>query len=196
MSIKSWVVLAALFVILIFTYDFLTKTPSRRAPGTQRAKVDAASWLEYTAPDKSFKAKFPSVPQYAVASDDSPFGLASGKVTYHVYAAQGNDGSTFLVKVVHYGQPISKLDRELLFDDVQKDMLANNPGTLLVNTKKLTYNGHPSVDFTLEGDGYALKSRVFYTDDILYILTVIDRSAKSLEKDFDIFTGAFALVEK
>ena len=193
MSVRSWVICAVLFVVMIFAYDFLTKTPSRKFPSNHIAEVNISTWVEFTSPDKAFKAKFPNIPQYATASDEAPFASIAEKVSYQIYAAQANDGSNYLVKMIRYPKPLSDDDQRVLFEEVQKDMLAHNPASSLASSKKATFMNVPSVDFVLVGPGYTIQSRIFYQDKVLYVLSVINRTGKANTGTFDAFIKSFEL---
>ncbi len=193
MSAKSWIVLASLFVILIFVYDFMTKTPSRRMPIEHMVKIDYATWLEFAAPDKSFKAKFPSLPQYASINDAPMFGLVAGKVSQTVYAAQAQDKTKFSVTLIKPAKPLVDADVDGLIDDVVSNLSASTPGSGIAGKKQLEFLSHTALDVTLQGAATTLKSRIFYANSILYVVTVSGKTAERVQADFDMFTRSFTL---
>ena len=189
MSAKSWIILAILFVIAIFTYDFAIKKPSRILPRQEKENVSA--WKEFRAPDGSFEAKFPSMPQHATASDAATFGSSKEKVVYDVYAAQAKDSTTFLVKMIQYPDSLPLNDHDSLFDDVLKDMLANTTNSKLVKTTKDTFLGVPSAHFEIEAPGFVIDSTAFFSGKKLYVLTVMGHSIDQVQDDFDVFASSF-----
>lgn len=191
MSVKSWIILAILFVIAIFAYDFLTKKTERIIPPTY--KEDYSKWKDFTAKDGGFSARFPEMPQYASATEDTPFAGTKEKVVYQVYASQGEDGTTFLVKVIQYPQSAALGEEDVLFDDIVRDMIMHNANSKLVQSRKGTFLGRTTRDFEIEAPGFMIRSRAFFVGKKLFVLTVMDRNPHHLDDDFNAFINSFQL---
>lgn len=192
MSVKGWITLAVLFVVSIFAYDFLTKKPKRVLPPAMY-KEDYTTWKEFLAEDGSFSVKFPGAPQHATATEDAPFGVAKDKVTYHVYASQGKDGTTFLVKEIQYPDTAPLGQEEVLFDDIVRDMITNNANSKLIESKKGSFLNRPTRDFEIEAPGFLIRSRAFFAGKKLFVLTVMDRNPIHINDDFNTFVDSFQL---
>ena len=196
MSVQGWIIVAVLFVLSIFAYDFLTHKPKRTVIIPIGTKEEYSKWKEFRSDEGGFEAKFPSLPQYASTSDEESFGRTEDKVQYHVYAAQDRDGTTFLVKLIQYPESAILVKEDLLFDDVVKDMLSHNAGSKLMDTKKIVHLDLPARDFQIEAPGFWIRSRAFFAGKKLYVITVMDRNAGQLEADFTNFVTSFHLLEK
>jgi len=193
MSAKGWILLAILFVMAIFAYDFMTKTPKPAFP-LNILRQEHGSWKDFTAEEGYFTVKFPNMPQTAKAADTSKFKNVDMVVKYNVYAALARDGSTFLVKRIEYPEVFSLPDQELIFDDVQNEMLKNNAGSSLISSQDTTFQGERARDIQIQAIGFVIKSRAFFVKNTLYILTVMDRTPENIEEDFQVFTRSFSLL--
>lgn len=194
MSVQSWIILAILFVVSIFAYDFLTHKPKRTVIIPIGTKEEYSNWKAFRSDEGGFEAKFPSLPQYASTTDEESFGRTEDKVQYHVYAAQDKDGTTFLVKLIQYPESAILVKEDLLFDDVVKDMLLHNAGSKLMDTKKIVFLGIQARDFQIEAPGFWIRSRAFFAGKKLYVITVMDRNSQQLEADFTNFVTSFHLL--
>src|SRR5260221_12663365 len=108
MSARTWILLAVLFVIAIFAYDFLTKKP-KKAPRWDDVNLQAeyVGWKEYQPQSNRFQVRLPALPQHTSASEVAKLGGSKDMVKYDVYLAQAKDHTTFIISTMEYPEAVS-----------------------------------------------------------------------------------------
>ncbi len=182
-----FIILGILFFSVFFGLVFLKL-------GTHLNPVPAAeyNWLEYTSPTKSFKVKFPTLPQTTSKVFTDP--NTNQKRLYEMHVSQMGDGTVFMVSTITFPEKKANADDDELLAAVASDMITSNPKNVMIKTEKGTFQGHHALTFSLNGDNVKIYVKTFVVGNIIYILTEISPEVLAEHSEYDFFTNSFELI--
>ena len=173
--------------------------PPAVAPPSQPtvAAPSTGEWKEITSQEGGFTVSFPSTPKEMKHSQDTPF----GKLELFALAAElpRNEGS-YAVMYLSLPEAMAKQQgaTELLLETIPQQLKASNAAAKIIGQpKKITQDGHPGRELTLEipGQGVAVV-RVYIVQDRMYQVIVGGSKDFISSKDAQRFLDSFHLGEK
>jgi Protein of unknown function (DUF1559) len=177
-----------------------TEPPPPAVPPPSQPTVAAPStgeWKEITSQEGGFTVSFPSTPREMKHSQDTPF----GKLEIFALTAElpRNEGS-YAVMYLSLPEAIAKQQggTELILETIPQHLKASNAAAKIIGQpKKITQDGHPGRELTLEipRQGIALV-RVYMVKDHMYQVIVGGSKDFISSKDAQRFLDSFHVGEK
>jgi hypothetical protein len=191
---KNIVLVAILIVVLIVAYDISTNKTAR-APSQEFAiKKDQGTWITYRSPNGLFEVSLPAPPQHV-----SEAGLLAGAakdVKYDVFLSQGKDGTAFMISTITYPTPFAEDQKQAVLDNVVKEVLSANPQNKLLSQEPRTLQAFPALEFTVNSKDYMSRSIAILAQEVLFVLTVMEKNPHHLDEDFQVFVNSLKIKRK
>lgn len=185
LALFGTLMLVLLILAMIFFKDSYKVLPLQGSDPSGVSKF--ADWREFKAPQGTFQAKFPTVPQHASQSVRDP--KTQQLREYEMYVGEEGNGSIFMVSVIDF--PNSKENPETLKKTIMNDLLVSNPQNQLKSMKVGTYKLFSTVDFVITGPDKTINGRVFSDGNNLYLLTGIFNNAYVELNEYEYFINSF-----
>jgi len=161
-------------------------------PSKKEKDVDD-SWKEFASAAGLFKVMLPALPQHA--SEVVPLPTGQGFIKYDMYLSQGKDGSTYMISLIQYPDTFKASDPYELLEDVMKEMMAANGNNKLKDSFQSRFLKVPALDFSILNNSVSIRSKTFFVNKTLFVLTLIDRNTDKLDERFQKFVGSFQFGE-
>jgi len=192
---NQWIIVIILGIIAIFAYDFTNRQikneSSNVAQAAASAPIEASAWKLYRPQNGRFEVLFPSLPQHVAESHPSELGKDFTK--YDVYLAQERDGSVYMISMTRYPTKGDPGSSEEILEGVMNGAVKANPNNKLVHSERSTTLNLPSIDFAIQSQDYAIKTKAILDDKSLFVLTVMDRDQSRVDSDFNTFASSFVI---
>lgn len=192
-----WVSLAVLMCLLILSFFlidlFKTKPETTQATVNQDQALpdNIAEWLEFTAPQGSFKVLMPGLPHHATESNQE---FKNDEMKHHeLYVANKENGTLFSIYLITFPQRNKEeLNPEFLLNYI-KEMLNSNQSNKIEYVKPMTFNKMSGVDFSVENQEAMIDGKAFFKDNTLYVLSTTAKLDQRNKKEYEFFVNSFQL---
>lgn len=183
-----WIAIALLLALGVFfikdSYKMLPLAASKEgAPGP------FTSWHSIDSPTGHYKVMMPAIPQHATQNIVDP--KTKNLRHYDMSIAQKSDGSMFMVSLITFQGTNSSPD--ILKKTVINDLLAANPQNQLKEMEMGSFQGYPSINFTIANSDTTVKGLTFIEGNTLYLLSAVFPNQYYSAKDYDYFIKSFDL---
>jgi hypothetical protein len=190
---RSIVFIATAIVLLIIAYDISTHKTAREPSHEFAIKSDQATWITYKAPNELFEVSLPTQPQHV--SEAGLLTGASKDVKYDVFLSQGKDGTAFMISTIAYPTSFPQEQKQGVLDNVIKEILSSNPQSKVVKQESKTFQSFPALEFTINNSEYMSKSMAILAEQVLFVLTVMDKNPHHLDEDFQFFVDSLKIIK-
>jgi hypothetical protein len=149
------------------------------------------SWFNYDAPGGQFSVSLPLLPQTATQNLTDP--KTDEVKHYEMYVAQTEGETIYMISLISLPNEPEDGAKLLILNQMMNDMVAANSGNKLATSKTTTYEGLPSLDFTIESDQHTIQAREFIKGKTIYLLSTILKKNKKEQSHFKHFINSFKL---
>lgn len=188
-----FILFVTLIAILLSTY--FAKDSYKLIPVNtnlnEKALPLSETWFPYDSPDGNFNVSLPLLPQTATQNLVDP--NTDEKRRYEMYVAQTDSGLIYMVSTITFEKQTDKADKILFLTKTMEDMVSAKKDNKLKSSKKGEYLGMPSLDFTIENDLNIIEAKEFFSENTMYLLSVISMKNGSKKTHFDYFIDSFKL---
>ncbi len=164
------------------------------SPATALHEEKFETWHEFNAPSSNFKAKLPILPQHATERLTDP--KTKNVRDYDMYVSEKENGTIFMISLITFLDKSSTYNPDMLLTNIMNDMVAANANNKLKYQKMGSYQGHRSLDFSIENDQATIDVNAFIVDSTLYLLTMISKAEHHNPEEFKYFINSFELKTK
>lgn len=178
-TVGIWVLALSLFAFQLF---FRTLGHADGAP----------SWQKTVAKSGECHIYFPSVPQKI----EQTLPLADGvnRLSYDVYLAPHEDKGVYLLLIATYPMPLSGGHEVAGLEGLLSGIVNHNPENNLVYADLIDKQGHPTVDFLVEGGTSYFRGQALMVENKLYLVAMEGIKGNMDEKAFERFLKSFKLL--
>jgi hypothetical protein len=178
-------VITALIIGTLSVYVFQSHTAA------DSLSTNTSSWLEFTAPEGSFKVLVPSLPHHAKESHQES---KSHEMREHeLYVSNKDDGTLFTVYLITFpNRTKTELDSKFLLDFIQ-EMLSSNQDNKIEFIKPVRSNKVSGVEFSVENHEAMVDGKAFIKDNTVYVLSMTAKIDNRDKKEFEFFINSFEL---
>jgi hypothetical protein len=148
--------LIASFALFLTSFTAVAQEHSSSPPATKApvATANTSSWVRLSSDEGRFSVLLPELAKDQAETNPS----ANGPYTTHLFIAKTAKG-LFLVGWVDYDPNFNfGVQSEL---EANRDNFVKGVKATLTNTSKISFNGHPGLEFTAENTDVIFKSRVY-----------------------------------
>jgi hypothetical protein len=133
----------------------------------------AAEWVNYSSPDGRFQALFPVAPEESTQATKTE----NGSIPFTTCMAELDGGSVaFGIAYNDYPEAVRQADAEKVLDS-GRDAARTNLNGKIVSEARMTIEGYPAREFTIEGDVQGEKlfyhARIVLVDTRLYQIQIV-----------------------
>lgn len=136
----------------------------------------STGWHQYTAPDKSFTVKVPSLPHHA--TDTFQEAKTKEKLKYELYVSANPSGSMYTISVIVLPKDKAKKYDESYVKDYLNQLFSNNPKNKINTLSTNTARQGKVVEFSVDNEEVNIEGKAFVNDNTLYVLSVTTRNAQ------------------
>lgn len=167
--------------------EHTSRPPAPSTPASPPSVVDDGGWTRFTSDKGRFTVLMPGFPEDKVETTQSDH----GPYTTHLFILR-QESLVFLIGFVDY-DPSFNFNRQAEME-MNRDNFVKGIGAVLLNTRPLTIDGYPALEFSAEANGRIFRSRVYMVGRRPYQIvigspkgqentTFIDRFFKSFKID-------------
>lgn len=183
------ILLVLVFGIPLATYFFVS-TPSLPDPRSTEIS-QYAQWIQFTPKSQVFTVKVPT--PFQEFNETMPLPSSNNVIRYNMYVTQSQAGTTFMITVIEYPYSLNVNDQQKALDNIIKEMIAGNANNTLIYNTQTSFLQFASKDFMLSNPQGFIRVRAFIKDNMIFILSVADRTDEQVEKYFQQFVNSFTL---
>lgn len=163
---------------------------AQTAPQAGSDKVtNLHQWREFSSDTGRFKVLLPTLPQHVTDMFADPKTREQRK--YETFVAAGDNGAAFMISAIKYPNTIDTSDKEETLKSAVADMLARNKENKLNKMELGKFRDQPAIDFSLTNGDLLIVGKVFSHNDILYILSMINKHSSFNPLELDFFVNSF-----
>jgi hypothetical protein len=141
----------------------------------------AGQWIKFAPPGGGFSVLLPAQPKEEIESKEN--------FTAHLFTAK-NERAIYIVGYGDYAPSMHlNVDDELL---ALRDNFARDFKAHLNNSRNITLNQNPGLEFTAENDQASFKCRVYLAGNRVYRFAAIVFAGKDDPENVNKFLGSFA----
>jgi hypothetical protein len=193
---RTLVYLALLVVLLlVFLATYYAKDSYELIPVNTTLNEEplplSESWFNYDSPGGEFSVSLPLLPQTATQNLTDP--KTDEVKRYEMYVAQTEGDTIYMISLISLSQEPEDAAKILILNQMMNDMVAANPGNKLASSKSTSYEGLPSLDFTIENDHNTIQAREFIKGKTIYLLSTILKKDKKEKSHFQHFINSFKM---
>lgn len=196
--------LTLLAALLIATAGFLLLRHYRSDPsqgsvtGTNAVKAadkitNLHEWREFTSDTGRFKVLLPTLPQHVTDMFVDPKSREQRK--YETFVAAGDNGAAFMISAITFPNNLDAENSEETLKSAVADMLARNKDNKLNKMESGKFRNQRAVDFSLSNGELLIVGKVFSHNNLLYILSMINKDASFNPKELDFFVNSFDFID-
>lgn len=140
-------------------------------------------WHEFISPRHDFKVLVPTLPQHAAETFKDK--------KREAFVSENDVGSLFMINLIVMADQSEK-STDLLNHTVD-DFINSIPNNKVLTKKVGSYQGNPSIDFSLENPDVFINGKAFVKDKTLYMLSFAAKKATYSKDEFEFFLNSFQL---
>ncbi len=184
------------FLTVRFSKDTYKMLPIdlKKTENVDLTKFNFQEWKEYHSPSGAFTVLLPTLPQHATESIKDP---KTGNIrNYDMYVSERIDGTIFMISLITFQDLSSNSDPETLLLSMMNDMVASNPDNVLKAEQTGSFQGHPSLDFTMSNNEHHIDAKTFMIDNIMFVLTRISNAKNYNTSEYTFFINSFEVANQ
>ena len=196
--------LKLLAALLIATAGFLLLRHYRSDPSKNGTEVNGQmattnnvtnlhEWREFSSDTGRFKVLLPTLPQHVTDMYADPKTREQRK--YETFVAAGDNGAAFMISAITFPNNLDADNGEETLKSAVADMLARNKDNKLNKMEVGKFRNQKAIDFSLSNSDLKIVGKVFSHNNILYILSMINKDSTFNGKEFDFFINSFDFVD-
>lgn len=170
--------------------DIATDTPVEVSKPKAAEKIpNLHEWREFSSDTGKFKVLLPTVPQHVTDMFADPKTREQRK--YETFVAAGDNGSAFMISAITFPNNIDADNADETLKSAVADMLARNKDNKLNKMESGKFRNQRAIDFSLSNGDLLIVGKVFAHNNILYILSMINKADSFNPKELDFFSNSF-----
>ena len=176
-KIGIWFLALSLFAFHIFSRSTL--------------HADQVGWKQIFAKGGECHISFPTTPQ--MIQQSLPLADGVSRLSYDVYLAPHEDKGVFLLLIATYPMPLSGGHEVAGLEGLLSGILNHNPENQLVYADLIDLQGHPAMDFLVEGGSSYFRGQAVMIGSKLYLIAMEGVKGRMDDKAFEQFLKSFKL---
>jgi hypothetical protein len=182
-TMSRFLTIASILIVVALTVKAQEHSSTPTQPATP---ANASSWVTVSSEEGQFSVLFPEAVEDQSKTEQS----TKGPYTTHLFVAKTSKG-VFLVGWVDYDPSFNfGVQSEL---EANRDNFVKGVSATLVSTSKITFNGHPGLQFTAETPDVVFRSRVYIIGRRPYQLIAGTRKGQNDSENVARFFESFQL---
>ena len=194
---KSTLLLAVLIIaaagFIILRYNTANPGQEKAAQTPPKAATDTVGnlhqWREFSSDTGKFKVLLPTLPQHVTDMLADPKTREQRK--YETFVAAGDNGAAFMISAISSPNSLNSEDNDETLKSAVSDMMARNKENKLNKMEMGKFREQRAVDFSLTNGDLLIVGKVFSHNNILYILSMINKSSSFNPQELDFFINSF-----
>lgn len=150
-------------------------------------------WREFSSDTGRFKVLLPTLPQHVTDMFTDPKTKEQRK--YETFVAAGDNGAAFMISAITFPNNLDADNGEETLRSAVSDMMIRNKENKLNKMESGKFRNNKAIDFSLSNGDLLIVGKVFSHNNILYILSMINKDATFNEKEFDFFINSFDFID-
>ncbi len=155
--------------------------------------ADSDSWQKIFSQGGECHISFPTTPQ--MIQQSLPLADGINRLSYDVYLAPHEDKGVFLLLIATYPMPLSGGHEVAGLEGLLSGILNHNPENQLVYADLIELQGHPAMDFLVEGGNSYFRGEAIMIGSKLYLIAMEGVKGKMDELAFNRFLKSFQLLK-
>lgn len=168
--------------ISLFAFHVLFRTVGHAAE---------ADWKQIFTKGGECQISFPTTPQ--VIQQNLPLADGVNRLTYDVYLAPHKDQGVFLLLIATYPMALPGGHEVAGLEGLLNGILNHNPDNRLVYADLIELQGHPAMNFLVEGGSSYFRGQAIMIGSKLYLIAMEGVRGKMDEASFNRFLKSFQL---
>lgn len=149
------------------------------------------SWQKTFAKSGECNISFPTTPQ--MIQQTLPLADGVNRLSYDVYLAPHEDKGVFLLLIATYPAPLSGGHEIAGLEGLLSGIVNHNPENRLVYADLIEFQGHPTVNFLVEGGTSYFRGHALMVGNKLYLIAMEGLKGNMDEKVYMRFQKSFSL---
>lgn len=195
-------IMTVLIAILVLIGSFLVirnvKDSYKVLPIDEKNPLKSISnfqnWKQVDQTDRTFDALFPAHPQHVI--DKIPDPITKEPRKYDMYAAADEHGTGFIISTITFPEKVDDKDIDAMLKRAVNDVLERNKENKLKMTKAGKFQNSDSLDFVLENKEVRVAGKVILHNNILYVLSMADKTDDFSSDELDFFVNSFHILNE
>lgn len=154
---------------------------------------EGANWKQIYTKQGECNIAFPCTPQ--MIQQSMPLADGVNRLSYDVYLAPHEDKGVYLLLVATYPAPISGGHEVAGLEGLLSGIVNHNPDNQLIYADLTELNGHPAMDFLVEGGKSYFRGQATMVGNKLYLIAMEGLKGKMDEGAYTKFLRSFKLSE-
>lgn len=154
---------------------------------------DGAGWREIFTKQGECNISFPCTPQ--MIQQSLPLADGVNRLSYDVYLAPHEDKGVYLLLVATYPAPISGGHEVAGLEGLLSGIVNHNPDNQLIYADLTQLNGHPAMDFLVEGGKSYFRGQATMVGNKLYLIAMEGLKGKLDEAAYIKFLKSFKITD-
>lgn len=150
-----------------------------------------SDWKQILTKGGECQISFPSTPQ--VIQQNLPLADGVNRLTYDVYLAPNKDQGVFLLLIATYPMALPGGHEVAGLEGLLNGILNHNPENRLVYADLIELQGHPAMNFLVEGGSSYFRGQAIMIGSKLYLIAMEGIRGKMDEPSFNRFLKSFQL---